>query len=210
MQHILMERMKDYKNYGSWAIFGSPEGKGYPFTTSSVLTFDSTDTASFPLRNDVIFLGFNRGEANSSESSSPGAWYNFHARGHNDHRIANALYGTPFWGSYMTDCIGVTPSNIKEAIRIVNSNPRPHIERLEKELTVLGAQDPLFVCFGNAAYEFMTKHMLGNSKIVKNKDKIVRLPHYSGSNNKYIYKPGEHPDITYVKIVQDALKPFYK
>lgn len=173
----LLDRSEAYKHICSWAVWDtvSPTQR---FHRSSNLGLPVTDSA-LPrvLRSDVVFLGLNPGNV-ARAGMAP--WSVFHTGPkHNDHFIAEAVRGTPYWGAYMTDLF----RQVESRSSLVMNNAAD-LETLLAQIAVVNARRPVrLIPFGGKAHEALCAHekRLAHSGLVA---EITRIPHYSGSNGR--------------------------
>lgn len=120
------------------------------------------------LHTTTIFVGYNI----SKKIEKP--FGNFH-EGKNDYRIKDAIQGTLFEGSYMTDIIkdfeekssGKMKLYLKEHPEFVMEN----ISSFLQELEFIGATKPILLAFGNDCYTLLKKHLPAYT--------VLKLIHYS-------------------------------
>ncbi len=115
---------------------------------------------------------------------------------HNDHFIAEALRGTPYWGAYMTDLF----RQVESKSSLVTNN-RADIETLLVQIEVVNEGRPVhLIPFGSKAYRSLLVHekRLADSGLVSG---VTSIPHYSGSNGR-IHKG--KPEV-YRELVRHAL-----
>jgi hypothetical protein len=170
-------RTAPYKHISSWAVWDvvSPTKR---FHRHSNLALPVTDPAlSRVLRSDVVFLGLNPGNV-AKAGTAP--WAVFHTGPkHNDHFIAEALRGTPYWGSYMTDLF----RQVESRSSLVRNNAAD-IETLLRQIAVVNEGKPVhLITFGGKAHESLLAHerRLADSGLVA---ETTKIPHYSGSNGR--------------------------
>ena len=139
---------QEYGYMSSWAIWG--------------------EMSPHLLHTKTIFVGYNI----SKRIDTP--FGNFH-EGKNDYRIKDAIKGTLFEGSYMTDIIKdfeeKSSGKMKEYLR---KNPTFVIENISsfiKELELIGAKTPILIAFGDDCYRILKEHL--------STYKIFKVHHYS-------------------------------
>lgn len=133
----LFEAIKvEYGFMASWAIWGelSPE----------------------LLHTHIVFVGYNI----SKKIITP--FGNFH-EGRNDYRIKDAIKGTLFEGSYMTDIIKDFEEKSSGKMKTyLKENPeflRENISSFIKELEFIGAKNPILIAFGDDCYKLIKTYM---------------------------------------------------
>jgi hypothetical protein len=133
----LFEEIKQkYGCLSSWAIWG--------------------DMLPHLLHTKTILVGYNI----SKKINLP--FGNFH-EGKNDYRIRDAIKGTIFEGSYMTDIIKdfeeKSSGKMKEYLDKNHDFVIENILSFEKELEFIGSKNPILIAFGNDCYKLMKKHL---------------------------------------------------
>jgi len=120
------------------------------------------------MHTNTIFVGYNI----SKKIMTP--FGNFH-EGKNDYRIKDAIRGTLFEGSYMTDIIkdfeekssGNMQQYLKAHPEFLEENIRSFIEELE----FIGAKHPILIAFGTNCYMLLKTHLPTY--------RILKVLHYS-------------------------------
>lgn len=172
--------------YSSWAIWQRISPGDAPkkdIGDLSVLNPDAHPTLLEALNPHLVFLGLNA----ASRAVAPEPWANFHDPRSvaNDFKIRFALDETPYWGAYMTDVlVGLHQTDSNAVKRWIRSNPAgvdEQIERLGRELTDIGAVDPLLVAFGGAAYDVLRAR-------IARKYRLVKVTHYAHQIGKEPYR----------------------
>jgi hypothetical protein len=173
----LLQRAMSYSRISSWAVWGSV-APAAPFHRHSNLALPVKDPALPPiLRSDVVFLGLNPGNV---AHGGVAPWSVFHTGPkHNDHFIAEALRGTPYWGAYMTDLF----RQIESKSSLVTNNSADIESLLAQIATVNDGQPVHLIPFGGKTYESLCANetRLTDSGLVS---RVTRIPHYSGSNGR--------------------------
>lgn len=120
------------------------------------------------LHTKTILVGYNI----SKKITTP--FGNFH-EGRNDYRIREAIKGTLFEGSYMTDLIkDFEEKSSGKMKKYLKDNPdfiTENISSFVKELDFIGAKNPVLVAFGDDCYTLLKKYLPAY--------KIFKLIHYS-------------------------------
>jgi len=102
-----------------------------------------------------------------------------------DFKIRYALYGTPYWGAYMTDIIKDFEEKVSgKMVGFLKAHPdfeRDNIKQLKAEIDVLGCSNPVLIAFGKDA-ERIARRNLGDEY------SIVGIPHYANYISKEDYR----------------------
>ena len=116
----------------------------------------------------TIFVGYNISKKIAK------AFGNFH-EGKNDYRIQDAIQGTIFEGSYMTDLIkDFEEKSSGKMKQYLATNPdflAENIASFVKELEFIGANNPILIAFGNDCYTLLKKYLPGHT--------VHKVLHYS-------------------------------
>lgn len=188
---ITRSRFEDLKakwgEYASWAVWALPE-PGRPVKAGvgdlAVLDPDVNPHLLASLNPNIVLVGLN---AASRAMASGDAWVNFHDPRSvaNDFKLRFALKDTTYWGAYMTDVfIGLHETDSSKVAKWMKENPLlvdEHLERLRKELTDLGVDNPLLVALGVRVYEILQAR-LGHEF------RIVKVTHYAHQISKENYR----------------------
>jgi hypothetical protein len=127
------------------------------------------------LHTKTILVGYNISKRIST------SFGNFH-EGKNDYRIRDAIKGTLFEGSYMTDIIkDFEEKSAGKMKQYLNKNPAflmENISSFEKELEFIGSKNPILIAFGNDCYTLLKTHLP--------KYTVIKVTHYSSfKTNEY-------------------------
>ena len=169
------ERMKRFSDLGgSWAIWEMPKkGEGVKSNVGSMSIFNQPDIHE-RLNSDYVFVGLNGAR---HDSSNVFYWRNFHStdnKRQQDYKLRYALYGTKYWGSYMTDAIKCLKETDSSKVRLAIDEEIVHDETLRGKLDALGG-DTVLVGMGIKSYAFLKRHFGGTRK-------FVQIMHYSYYN----------------------------
>ena len=177
--------LKKFWDVASWAIWMKPERNRPKSNVGNLSVFDDPDLLE-KINTGFVFVGLNGSGVHNDYLELNNAWFNFHSaspRG-NDYKLRYALYGTPLWGSYITDIIKYYPEvDSGKVIQYVKNNPsvlQQNIVAFREELRLLGGQ-PVIVALGGAAYDFLIEN-LGQEY------KIVKVKHFSYTIGKEKYR----------------------
>ncbi|MBV7378474.1 hypothetical protein [Maritimibacter dapengensis] len=163
---------------GSWAVWANPDTKQKTgIGELSLLDPDRNPDLLSELHADFVLVALNLSGEDDGKEKEP--FRNFHNPGrHNqDFKLRYATFGTPLWGSYLTDLFKDTyETSSTKVVSHFTKNPEelgPHIINLEKELYDLGAGDStMLVALGGATHRFLLEaYGLTRS--------IGRIRHYS-------------------------------
>ena len=179
------ELLKKFWDVASWAMWKKPIGDRPKSNVGILAVFNDPDLLE-KINTGFVFVGLNGSGKHEDYLESDKAWFNFHSdspRGH-DYKLRYALYGTPLWGSYITDIIKYYQEvDSSKVVSYVRNNPdvlKENIEAFREELNLLGGR-PVIVALGGAAYDFLSEN-LGNEY------KIIKVKHYSFTIGKEKYR----------------------
>lgn len=120
------------------------------------------------MHTNTIFVGYNI----SKKIMTP--FGNFH-EGKNDYRIKDAIRGTLFEGSYMTDIIKdfeeKSSNNMQQYLKEHPEFLKENIRSFMNELEFIGAKNPILIAFGNNCYTLLKTHLPTYN--------ILKVLHYS-------------------------------
>ncbi len=117
---------------------------------------------------------------------------NFHGSNGNVNKAAFAFYGTPLWGSYMTDVIkDYKEPDSKKVVKFLKSEEGKKFEKescknFGRELARLGADRATLIALGNDTDSILRQHF------PEGKKKIIKIPHYGAWMSKEKYKSEVH------------------
>ena len=152
----------------------------------SVLDPDINKELLSILNVDVVLLGLNGSRVVDPESTAPPlsifhSWTSFQQ----DYKIRYAFKGSPYWGAYMTDIIKhygeVDSTKTMEYLKQNKEYEQENIRLFEQELLDIGATNPTLIAFGNDVHNILTRNL-------KDKYKILKVPHYAHFMNKDTYR----------------------
>ena len=152
----------------------------------SVLDPDINKELLSILNVDVVLLGLNGSRVVDPESAAPPlsifhSWTSFQQ----DYKIRYAFKGSPYWGAYMTDIIKhygeVDSTKTMEYLKRNKEYEQENIRLFEQELLDIGATNPTLIAFGNDVHNILTRNL-------KDKYKILKVPHYAHFINKDTYR----------------------
>ena len=179
------ELLEKYWDVASWAIW-MQAGRDRPKSNVGDLSVFKTQNLLESINTGFVFVGLNGSGVHNDYLELGNAWFNFHSaspRGH-DYKLRYALYGTPLWGSYITDIIKYYPEvDSGKVVKYVKNNPdvlKQNIAAFREELRLLGGQ-PVIVAMGGAVYDFLTEN-LGQEY------KIIKVKHFSFTIGKEKYR----------------------
>lgn len=172
------EKVKSkWSAYSSWAVWTPRQSWQTPkagMGDTSVLDPVQNQELLATLNPNIVFLGLNA----ASREVNPQPWGNFHDSNPRaqDYKTRYALQGTPLWGAYMTDLfVGLHETDSAKVGKYIRENPEEtnrQVNRLEKELSDIGAENPLIIAFGGKVYEVASK-LLGDTY------RVEKMTHYS-------------------------------
>jgi len=169
-----------YGHWISWAIWAEAGDK--PKSNIGDLSVFEGDSFLEQLNPEIVLVGLN---ISRGDIKYPLA--NFHdVRSEaTDYKIRYALKNTRFWGGYMTDII--KDYNEKESgkmmsyLRTNRVFEKDNVAVFEEELNDLGSSNPTIIAFGNDAHSILLRNL-------KNKYRILKIPHYANYTNKEKYR----------------------
>lgn len=169
----LLKRMTANKYEDSWAVWETDSsgdltgGLAFPVVQAKVV-----------IHSRVIVVALNPG-GSVDDSKRRGEWGNFHvAKKHNDHLLAHAFVGTPFWGAYLADLIPDLFESDSGKVKTVHESA---VEALVQKTSRLGANT--IICLGSRATEAVQRHLpFIEKKTGIAPHSIYSIWHYSGSN----------------------------
>ena len=172
-----------YQYLSSWAIWAE-EGETPKSNIGdlSILNPKINKNLLNELNPEVIFVALN---ISRGDITIP--FGNFHdARPEaTDFKIRYAFKDTPFWGGYMTDVIKDFDEKISGKVKSFLSQNRDfekqNIEYFLSELNDVGSKNPTLIAFGNDVYDILNRN-------IRNKFKILKVPHYANYTNKEKYR----------------------
>ena len=166
---------RHHGGHGSWAVWAEPSsGPKSNIGDLGILDPRVNDRLLGTLRADVVMIGLNI----SRPFSEP--FRNFHDKNPraNDYKIRFAFAGTRYYGAYMTDIIKDLPMVDSAALlNRLKTEPgliRKNVDLLRRELGFLGAEAPLLLAFGHAAYS-----LLANNLAAGERSGLIKLTHYA-------------------------------
>jgi hypothetical protein len=93
-----------------------------------------------------------------------------------DYKLRHALYGTGFWGGYLTDIIKNFEEKVSgKMMAYLRQNPdfeRENINTFREEIAAIGSASPTLIALGVASFAIL-KGSLGKDF------RILKAPHYS-------------------------------
>ncbi|MBC8146526.1 MAG: hypothetical protein H8E98_00905 [Bacteroidetes bacterium] len=173
---------KKYGHYASWAIWAD-EGVKPKDNVADLSVFDINKNTGLlqQLNPNIILVGLNI----SRRIEMPLA--NFHdARSQAmDFKIRYALWGSPFWGAYMTDMIKdfeqKASGKVMSYLRTDKSFEEENVTVFREEINDLGIDNPNIIAFGRDVHTVLNRNF-------KNEYEIFKIPHYSNYSSKEKYR----------------------
>ncbi|MBM7050650.1 hypothetical protein [Rothia sp. ZJ1223] len=195
--------------YCSWAVWAEQDVSGNwylppDFDRASALEFPvHQPDAEFPrelvqqLHTRAIFVGLAPGESGLRRVAGVDDWLPFHAPGRSrDDRVAEALRGTPLWGSFMTDLLPLIHRDKSLLLSGWLKDPRNTAEITENfaawewlvqqigALTNESNRTPPILCFGAQTYAYAQLFLTGNKRLTAREYTVIKLDSYSPANRK--------------------------
>ena len=163
-----------YGNVSSWAIWMIENSNIKSKLGMDDISFfeNPTETTLDMLNPNIILVGLNISEKIER------VFGNFHPdkKTAQDYKTRFALYGTIFWGAYMTDIIKSYEEKISgKLMKYLTKNKefeKKNMKLFEQELIDIGSRNTIIVAFGNDSYNILKRNF-------KDKYKIYKVPHYS-------------------------------
>jgi hypothetical protein len=205
--------MRPFATHASWAVWGPLDrDPAEPFTRASDIGFPEVRDADLEplLTRRAVFVGLNPGNGFAPDR---GPWANWHhGPRSNDHLIAEALRGTPLWGSYMTDLVQTIESDsavIAAALAVDPAVVHDGVLRLLDQLHRLGSdgRQVALVCFGALVHRSVLAHAgLLEDELGIEARHIHRVLHYSGSASAYHRgDPGRYRELVHQTLAPTGL-----
>ena len=172
-----------YGHVSSWTIWRE-EGNTPKSNTDDMTIFEDEDICD-KLNDKYVFVALNWSSTHGVQEDKP--WKNFHSsyRYQNDYKLRYALWGTQFWGSYITDIIREYPEiNSKKVVSEIkkgNIKIEDHIKKFKEELNCLSDEKPILIAVGNDSFNILKDNL-------HDEYEIYRITHYSARINKEDYK----------------------
>ena len=174
---------KRYCFTSSWALWREPNPDGRPLDGISDCSIFDEDGVWKRLRPQYVFVGLNR--ANGVASKGPLAMFHSERPTAKDYKLRHALFGTEFWGGYITDVlhdmVGVNSGAIMRAFRADRDLAErqiadfwTEIEDVERVCGLPGK--PLLIAMGGAAFSVL-KQAQRNGQLVGYD--AIKISHYS-------------------------------
>jgi hypothetical protein len=163
---------KKYWHYASWAVWGA-EGLTPKSRMGDISFFEEPrEELLATLNPEVILVGLN------ISRPIPRPFGNFHPdySEAQDYKLRHALYGTGFWGGYLTDIIKSFEEKISgKMMAYLRQNPdfeRENIKTFREEIAAIGSVSPTLIALGCASFTILKRGLGGDFRILK-------APHYS-------------------------------
>lgn len=163
-------------HYASWSVWAVP-GKKMKDNIADLTVFDPQMNQELlpTLFGGFIFLGLN---ISRRVERTFGNFHDVRPMA-TDYKIREAIHGTRFWGSYMTDIIKDFEQKVSgKVMSYLKANPsfeQHNIELLRQEISDLGVEQPVLIAFGKDAEKIARRNL-------ETEFEIVGIPHYA----KYI------------------------
>lgn len=185
----------DFTRYDSIAIWNTPKNIDNLDNTNREKQFGESykekhfeDSWINDINLNRVIVGQNPGKEGKKITNNSLLAFHWNKKS-NDYRLAAALYGTDFWGAFMTDLNSEFNSHSNQVNADV-SDVENFLDKLEK-LHI--NKNATILSIGGNAFHAFKKYNKEKYGIVMHTDKyepinveghkIVYIPHYSGSNN---------------------------
>lgn len=160
---------------GSWAVWISPNGR--PKSNLSNMSWIHDPNLLNILNTGFVFIGLNRTSIHDDENMNKGDWEDFHSASKTaqEYKLRDALKGTRYWGSYITDFVKYYPeAKSEEVMKMLRLHPeivQKNLPLLEEEIRLLGGK-PVLVALGDKCFNLLMQKL-------SDKYTIVRIKHFS-------------------------------
>ena len=172
-----------YQYLSSWAIWAT-EGETPKSNIGDLTVLDPNINKNLlsQLNSEVVFVALN---ISRGDIKIPLGNFHDHRPVATDFKIRFAFKDTPFWGGYMTDIIKDFEEKISGKVKDYLSKNRDfekqNVDIFLEELNDIGAKNPVLIAFGNEVFNILNRHL-------KDKFKIIKVPHYANYTNKEKYR----------------------
>ena len=182
----VFDKLKElYGTTSSWTIWAEPVNGNWKTkdAVSDMTPFKEEDELIGSLNGDYIFVALNPAVHNLLHPQS--VWENFHSndsRRSQDYKLRYALYGTDYWGSFITDLyVDIHDTNSGSAMGMVtNARTRAAIDDLCYIRELLGGHATI-IALGGKTYTVLKKN-LPEGVLLK------KIMHYSNYINPEKYR----------------------
>jgi hypothetical protein len=185
MKMITRERFdlikKNWGKIASWAVWEGPYDRS-KLNVDDLTLFEDEKILNI-LNPEVILVGLN---ISRDDLKGKPAFANFHSdyKYAQEYKLRYVLYGTPFWGRYLTDIIKNYPQidsqSVKQDLQLNPQIERESIEEFEREIQDLGAKNPIIVALGEQVHEILSRNIQHH--------KVIQIPHFSARREIEKYK----------------------
>jgi uracil-DNA glycosylase len=172
-----------YGDFASWAVWiEAGEKPKSNIGDMSVFNLETNPNLLTLLNPNVVMVGLN-----FSRNIEQEKFVNFHDKRSQgqDYKIRHAFMNTEFYGAYMTDIIkDFTEKSSGNVVSYLRTNKEFELKNVilfQQEIIDLRSPNPLIIAFGNHVYTILNKYL-------KNKFRIVRVPHYSNYISQENYR----------------------
>ncbi len=151
---ILKEK---YGNIASWAIWDDDDISGQDWCLNDDELMKNIETkyvlvALNPHGNE------NANQSKEQDNTSP--WrHNFHTSA-NDCDLRDAIRGTSFWGSYITDLFKRKPSEGQNSLKIEEKDIIKSVKELEDEIALI-SDNVILIALGDKVFNYLNKYLSG-------------------------------------------------
>ena len=177
-----------YGNIASWAIWDKPCKSKKKDNISGEEWCLNDDELMKNIKTKYVLVALNpHGDENAIQSKKQDKpWsQNFHTSA-NDRKLRDAVRGTSFEGSYITDLFKNKPTEGEESLKkVINEdNEKKAVEELEKEIALI-SDNVILIALGNKVFDVLIRHLSGPYVIRKIKHfacRYIKKNHDKKSN----------------------------
>lgn len=179
-----------YGNIASWAIWDKPCKSKKNDNISGEEWCLNDDELMKNIKTKYVLVALNpHGDEDAEQSKEHDnilPWsQNFHTSA-NDRKLRDAVRGTSFEGSYITDLFKRKPTNGEERLKkeINEDDEKKAVEELEKEMALI-SDKTILIALGNKVFDVLIRHLSGPYVIRKIKHfacRYIKKNHEKKSN----------------------------
>ena len=148
-----------YGNIASWAIWDDDDISGHDWCLNDDELMKNIET-KYVLVALNPYGGKNAKRSKKQDKSLP--WnQNFHTSA-NDCDLRDAIRGTSFWGSYITDLFKKKPSEGQNSLekKINENDEKEAVDELEEEIALI-SDNVILIALGDKVFDYLNKYLSG-------------------------------------------------